>query len=1354
MKTRYTPPVLAEGSTSDNDTLLGTLGKDTLDGGLGADTMTGLGGHDLYYVDNALDQIVEQAGGGIDTVSASVSYTLGTQVERLVLTGNANLNGTGNELNNIITGNTSANVLSGGAGNDSLKGGGGADTLLGGDGNDTLNASQNAGGTVDGGMGTDTFVMDRSDLSTGVSWNSGISINGVSVTGVERFVLSTGSGNDSINNARNATNDDIRTNAGSDTIYSGSGNDTLYTGSGNDDIWIDIFTSTSTSPTYETDRDVVNAGSGNDTILGASGYDTIDGGDGYDRVAISLSDLSSTSSIAWYWSPTSNASNGTRVDANSTWDSVNALVTYGKQFQLFSGTSLGASLSNIERLDVIAGTGANDLIFDLNTGAGSSTAAYLRYYNGSAGIDTFFANWSNTTTAVNWSKGGMLSTRVSSDYVTVSNMERLLLSTGSGNDSINNSNNATNDDIRTNAGNDTIYSGSGNDTLYAGSGNDDILIDIFTSTSTSPTYETDRDVVNAGSGDDTIVGASGYDTIDGGDGDDRVAISLSDLSSTSSIAWYWSPTSNASNGTRVDANSTWDSVNALVTYGKQFQLFSGTSLGASLSNIERLDVIAGTGANDLIFDLNTGAGSSTAAYLRYYNGSAGIDTFFANWSNTTTAVNWSKGGMLFTRVGSGSVTVSNMERLLLSTGSGNDRIDNSSNATNDDIRTNAGNDTIYSGGGNDTLDAGAGNDLIVVDTSTSTSTSPAYETDRDVVNAGSGDDAILSASGRDTIDGGDGDDRVAISLSDLSSTSSTSSIAWYWSPTSNASNGTRVDANSTWDSVNALVTTGKQFQLFNGTAFGASLSNIEHIGVTGTGANDLIFDLDTGANTSATGPSRSHSGGTGTDTFFANWSNTTSAVNWSSGGMASTLVGSGSVTVSSMERLLLSTGSGNDSINNYYNYTSDDIRTNAGNDTIYSGGGNDSIDAGAGNDQLYLSPSTTYATPDVDQVNAGSGDDTILGASGRDTIDGGDGDDRVVISLSDLSSTSSIAWYWSPTSNAINGTRVDANSTWDSVNALVTTGKQFQLFSGAFPGASLSNIEHIGVTGTGANDLIFDLDTGANTSATGPSRSHSGGTGTDTFFANWSNTTSAVNWISGGMASTLVGSGSVTVSSMERILLSTGSGNDRIDNSSNATNDDIRTNAGNDTLYGGGGNDILDAGAGNDLLTGGSGSDTLMGGSGSDTLFLADSERDRVMLTSLDGSDTLTGFTSGSDVISLQQSAMAIRIGNSDATVDGGIVISNPDGDGFDAAAELVIFTSNISGSLNATSAANLIGSTNTDYLTGQQALFAVDNGIDSQLYLFTSTGNDATVSADELTLLTTLTGTASTAVGDYVFSL
>ncbi|MHC5192279.1 calcium-binding protein [Pseudomonas frederiksbergensis] len=162
------PDVLFGGNGDDviqalagNDQIYAQAGNDTLDGGVGDDAMYGSTGNDLYVVDSAGDQVNEVAGEGTDTVQASISYTLGTNVENLTLTGSVNLNGTGNVGDNLILGNSGSNQLSGGGGNDSLNGGAGDDTLYGGDGNDLLQG----GGGLDylwGGIGDDTLVAGNS----------------------------------------------------------------------------------------------------------------------------------------------------------------------------------------------------------------------------------------------------------------------------------------------------------------------------------------------------------------------------------------------------------------------------------------------------------------------------------------------------------------------------------------------------------------------------------------------------------------------------------------------------------------------------------------------------------------------------------------------------------------------------------------------------------------------------------------------------------------------------------------------------------------------------------------------------------------------------------------------------------------------------------------------------------------------------------------------------------------------------------------------------------------------------------------------------------------------------------------
>jgi Ca2+-binding RTX toxin-like protein len=97
----------------------GSSGADTLYSSGGPNTLIGLGGNDLYYVNNTGDVVTEATNGGYDTVMASVSYTLSTNVEAMYLTGSG-LTGTGNSsANTLIT--IGANTLVGGVGNDTFE---------------------------------------------------------------------------------------------------------------------------------------------------------------------------------------------------------------------------------------------------------------------------------------------------------------------------------------------------------------------------------------------------------------------------------------------------------------------------------------------------------------------------------------------------------------------------------------------------------------------------------------------------------------------------------------------------------------------------------------------------------------------------------------------------------------------------------------------------------------------------------------------------------------------------------------------------------------------------------------------------------------------------------------------------------------------------------------------------------------------------------------------------------------------------------------------------------------------------------------------------------------------------------
>ena len=116
-----------------NDFLVGLGGNDFLIGGPGNDNMQGGAGNDLYYVEDAGDQIFENAGEGDDLAVCFASFALGAGQSVETLSANeasGAINLTGNALGQSIYGNSSDNVLAGGGGADYLAGGAGNDTFV------------------------------------------------------------------------------------------------------------------------------------------------------------------------------------------------------------------------------------------------------------------------------------------------------------------------------------------------------------------------------------------------------------------------------------------------------------------------------------------------------------------------------------------------------------------------------------------------------------------------------------------------------------------------------------------------------------------------------------------------------------------------------------------------------------------------------------------------------------------------------------------------------------------------------------------------------------------------------------------------------------------------------------------------------------------------------------------------------------------------------------------------------------------------------------------------------------------------------------------------------------------------
>ncbi len=111
------------------------FGDDVLDGRAGTDQMRGGAGNDNYFVDRSNDKVFENKYEGLDTVTATVSYSLsaGQEIEVLQtssVTATTTINFIGNEFGNTIIGNAGTNTITGGAGNDALTGGAGRDIFI------------------------------------------------------------------------------------------------------------------------------------------------------------------------------------------------------------------------------------------------------------------------------------------------------------------------------------------------------------------------------------------------------------------------------------------------------------------------------------------------------------------------------------------------------------------------------------------------------------------------------------------------------------------------------------------------------------------------------------------------------------------------------------------------------------------------------------------------------------------------------------------------------------------------------------------------------------------------------------------------------------------------------------------------------------------------------------------------------------------------------------------------------------------------------------------------------------------------------------------------------------------------
>ena len=1006
-----------------NDTLDGGDGNDTLDGGAvladGRNVLSGGAGDDTYIVSNTTDEVSEGAGQGFDEVQTSVTYILGENIEKLTLTGTANIDSTGNSLDNVISGNDGKNSLSGGAGKDTINGGAGNDTLDGGAGDDSLT----------GGQGDDTYVVDSTsdvivELANGGSDTVKSSATYVLGVNLENLTLT---GTAVINGTGNALANSIKGNSADNELDGGGDGttaDTLVGGAGNDTY------------TVHSVNDVI-------TEVANEGLDTV-------KSAVSLS-----------LSAVDNVENLTLTGAaiSGTGNALANVITGNDADNILDGGGTGATV------DTLVGGAGNDTYIVHNT---NDLVTELQ----GAGTDT-------VQSSVNYSLGSNLENLTLTGAATLG-VGNELANNIVGNGSSDRLNGLAGDDRLTGgAGNDTLDGGSGNDDMFGGLGNDtyvvDSALDVVTeglnagsdTVQSSVNYtlgsnlekltllggatvgvgnelantiigNDSGDRLNGLAGDDSLTGGIGSDTLDGGTGNDTMAGGLGNdtyyVDSLLDVVTETAPPNSGIDTVQVSINGY-----TLASYIENLTLIGSASsaAGNDLANVLTAnsngsnDSLSGAGGNDTLYGgsgndtLDGGAGSDNlqgdmgddtyivdGADLITENLSAGTDTVQST-ANYTLGANLENLTLTGTTATSG--TGNSSDNIIIGNNVG-DTLDGG--AGNDKITGGTGNDTLIGGAGSDTLTGGGGTDTASYSASTaavsvSLATGLGLQGDANgdvltgIINliGGSGADTLTGDAGsnyltgnigNDTLSGGDGNDTLDGGTGSDSMTGGAGDDTYFVDVVS----GPLIDV-----IVEQLGEGTDTVQSSVNYTLGANLENLTLLGTANVGNGNELANIIGGSSASSTLDGKagndSITGGTGIDTLIgglgndtldggggSDWVNYTDATN----NMTVELKASGTSTVSFF---MGTVDQGTDTISNIEN-----IRTGSGNDnisatgslsianTIYAGDGNDTVSGGDGNNSLYGEGGN-------DTLTGGAGNDSLYGGIGNDSLTGGGGADSL-----------------------------------------------------------------------------------------------------------------------------------------------------------------------------------------------------------------------------------------------------------------------------------------------------------------------------------------------------------------------
>ncbi len=579
-----------------DDTLLGGEGNDRLDGGTGIDRMEGGAGDDIYVVENAGDSVIETADGGYDTIESSLDIHLIPHLERGVLLGTANLNATGNELDNELVGNSGNNILDGGASIDRMAGGAGDDTYY------TDRAP------YEDGMPGDTIVEAADEgIDTEIRSYEGAYLL---ADYVENLVLAgsiyRGNGNE-LNNV-------LTGNAAANNLWGREGNDTLYGLGGDDQLIGDV------------GDDLLDGGDGNDLLDGGTGNDTLYGGNGDDQL---------------------NAGAGANLlaggEGNDTYvygaDSGSYEIDNshgGADWLLFSG---GITL---ERLSF--GKDGSDLVIEVDNDANrqvrvlgwfSAAANQIAYIQPDGATGIAAATINRMFPPDDAEADGIV---IPADLVFSMQLhgttaaEQIMGGSGA-------------DLIRGHAGNDTLFGQAGADWLLGGSGNDYL--------DGGGAGDSASDVLHGGSGNDTYAVHAGYgqQTIDnrgGGtdwllfgtglsrdkltfsrDGEDLLISVAESADQVRVLAWFADVANQIGYIQPAGSNAlTAAQINQLVSgppAGDFDNIVSGSDAGEQLVGTAGRDQLNGLAGNDTLFGLDANDELSGGDGNDYLDGGAGND---------------------------------------------------------------------------------------------------------------------------------------------------------------------------------------------------------------------------------------------------------------------------------------------------------------------------------------------------------------------------------------------------------------------------------------------------------------------------------------------------------------------------------------------------------------------------------------------------------------------------------------------------------------------------------------------------------------------------------------------------------